>query len=281
MVDSGGARIHYQVFGNGPQAILLLPTWSIVHSDFWRHQVPHLARHYTVVAFDGRGNGASERPASPSAYGEQRFADDALTVLDEVGIERAAIVSVSLGASWGLILAATSGERVSAAVFIAPDLPLGPPHPAQALAYDTFDQPRVQYTGWSKWNRHYWIENWPGFLQFFFSKCFTEPNSAEEIEHFMGMGLETTPEVIIATVHGSSLTEAKAKRLASALACPTLVIHGARDEVTPIHCGEQLARIAGAESAFLPKSGHEPQCRSPAEVNRLLDQFLARHWGVG
>ena len=42
--------------------MLLLPTWSIVHSRHWKMQVPYLARHCRVLTFDGRGNGRSDRP---------------------------------------------------------------------------------------------------------------------------------------------------------------------------------------------------------------------------
>lgn len=279
-VSRDGVRLHYQVFGDGPRTILLLPTWSIVHSDFWRHQVPHLASRYTVVAFDGRGNGASDRPTDAAAYAETAFADDALAVLDELEVEQAAVISASQGCCWGLILATMSPERVSAAVFIAPDLPFGPPSAEQAPAYAAFDQPQVRYEGWSKWNRHYWHEDWPGFLDFFFSKCFTEPESAREIQHFVAMGQETTPDVIVATVEAPALTEGDAERLAASLTCPTLVIHGAGDEITPLHRGQELAKLAAAEMIVLPGSGHEPQCRVPEKVNRLLDEFLDRHYGA-
>ncbi len=48
----------------GEQTLLLLPPWAIVHSRFWKLQVPYLARHFRVITFDPRGNGASDRPAS-------------------------------------------------------------------------------------------------------------------------------------------------------------------------------------------------------------------------
>jgi len=86
--ERDGVRVHYEVFGEGGEVVLLLPTWSIVHSDFWRGQVSHLAAKHTVVTFDGRGNGASDRPAQASAYAERGFAEDALAVLDAIGIER-------------------------------------------------------------------------------------------------------------------------------------------------------------------------------------------------
>ena len=60
--ERGGVKLHYEVYGSGGPAILLLPTWSIVHSRHWKMQIPYLARHGRVVTFDGRGNGRSDRP---------------------------------------------------------------------------------------------------------------------------------------------------------------------------------------------------------------------------
>ena len=60
--DVGGVRIAYEVFGDGEQTILLLPPWAIIHSRFWKLQVPYLARHFRVVTFDPRG----QRPIGPA-----------------------------------------------------------------------------------------------------------------------------------------------------------------------------------------------------------------------
>ena len=67
-VERGGVRVFYEVYGKGERTVLLLPTWSIVHSRFWKAQIPYLARHLRVVTFDGRGNGRSDRPAGAHAY---------------------------------------------------------------------------------------------------------------------------------------------------------------------------------------------------------------------
>ena len=64
-VERDGVRTFYEVYGQGEPTVLLLPTWSIVHSRFWKMQVPYLARHHRVVVFDGRGNGKSDRPPLP------------------------------------------------------------------------------------------------------------------------------------------------------------------------------------------------------------------------
>ena len=67
-IERGDVRIFYEVFGMGDPTVLLLPTWSIVHSRLWKAQVPNLARHCRVITFDGRGNGQSSRPESADAY---------------------------------------------------------------------------------------------------------------------------------------------------------------------------------------------------------------------
>ena len=77
-VDRDGVRIAFEVYGSGEPTVLLMPTWSIVHSRQWKMQIPYLARHCRVVTFDGRGNGRSDRPERPADYDEAEFAADAL-----------------------------------------------------------------------------------------------------------------------------------------------------------------------------------------------------------
>ncbi len=68
-VERNGARVGYEVFGEGHEpTLLLMPTYCIVHSRIWKMQVPYLARHYRVITWDGVGNGRSDRPAEPGRY---------------------------------------------------------------------------------------------------------------------------------------------------------------------------------------------------------------------
>jgi pimeloyl-ACP methyl ester carboxylesterase len=60
-VQCDGVKIGYEVFGDGTPALLLLPTWTIIHSRFWKLQVPYLARHFRVITFDRPG---TWRPAT-------------------------------------------------------------------------------------------------------------------------------------------------------------------------------------------------------------------------
>jgi pimeloyl-ACP methyl ester carboxylesterase len=275
VVDRGGVPIHYQLFGEGGRALLLLPTWSIVHSDFWRNQVSHFAPHYRVIAFDGRGNGASGRPVRAEEYSDEAFFGDAVAVLHEAGVAQAAVFSVSAGANWQLMLAARRPDLVSAGVFIAPSLAIGETLPERAAAFAVFDEPQDSYDGWLKFNRHYWYANWVDFLRFFFAQCFTEPDSAGEIQHFIDMGLQTTPEVIAKTVDAPGLDRSETEALARKVKCPVLVIHGDHDAISSVTRGTELARLMGAQLVVMPEAGHEPQSRWPQEVNAILDDFLA------
>jgi pimeloyl-ACP methyl ester carboxylesterase len=280
-VRRSGQRIHWQEFGEGDRAVLLLPAWSIVHTDFWRHQVPHLAKRHRVVTFDGLGNGSSDRPIDPHLYGDLLFVEDAIAVLDATGTDTAAVAGLSAGAGWALALAANHPSRVSAAIFIGASVALAPGHPERVAAAAAFNTPQAAYEGWAKWNRAYWLRDFPGFLRFFFSKCFTEPNSDAQIEHFFRMGMETSPEALLATLGTpeQNLDAGRATECARSVRCRSLVIHGADDAISPVSRARELARLTGGELRVMPGVGHGPQCRFPDEMNTMMDAFLAVHAG--
>ena len=266
--ERGGVKLHYEVYGSGEPTVLLLPTWSIIHSRHWKMQIPYLARHCRVVTFDGRGNGRSDRPEA--GYEEREFAADALAVMDATGTGRAVIVSLSLGAQRALLLAAGHPDRVAGAVFIAPFTPLGsfdPPFP--------WDEELSTDEGWAKWNRRYWLRDYRGFLEFFFSQMFNEPHSTKPAEDCVGWGLETTAETLVATELGGKLGEEETRELCRRIRCPVLVIQGTADAITGQGCGIELAEAAGGDLVLLGGAGHGPHVRDPVKVNLLLRDFAA------
>jgi pimeloyl-ACP methyl ester carboxylesterase/predicted glycosyltransferase len=285
-VERDGVRSFYEVYGDGEPTVLLMPTWSIVHSRHWKMQVPYLARHCRVLTFDGRGNGRSDRPSEPDAYREEEFAADAIAVMDATATDRAVVVSLSRGAERSLQLAANHPERVDRMVFIAPALPL-PPATPRLQAMREFDEPRDDYTGWGKWNRHYWVEHYEDFLEFFFSQCFTEPHSTKQREDTVGWGLETDAETLVATQLAPRLLDEESVRaLVSRIDCPILVIHGSDDAIRPWASGARLAELASGALTILEGSGHMPHARDPVKVNLLLRDFIGpepppRNWVRG
>jgi pimeloyl-ACP methyl ester carboxylesterase/predicted glycosyltransferase len=269
-VERDGVRVHYEVYGSGEPTVFLLPTWSIIHSRHWKMQIPYLARHCRVLTFDGRGNGRSDRPES--GYDEREFAADALAVMDATATERAMIVSLSQGAQRALLLAAEHPDRVESAVFICPSVPLG--EAPQERVYP-WDEELDTDEDWAKYNRHYWLKDYRGFLEFFFSRMFTEPHSTKPIEDCVGWGLDTSPETLIATVLGEGLDPDATRELAGRVRCPVLVIQGSEDAITGPSRGIALAEAAGADLVMLEGSGHGPHVRDPVKVNLLLREFAA------
>jgi pimeloyl-ACP methyl ester carboxylesterase len=172
-----GVRVAYEVFGEADETLLLLAPWSIIHSRFWKLQVPYLARHFRVITFDGRGNGRSDRPDRVADYGAEVSAGDALGVLDATGTERCLLVAHCAAAGSALLLAANHPERVQGALFMSPALPISPPLPERTGL--SFDEPLPVYEGWAKANRHYWDQDFLGYLEFFFGRCYPEPHSTK------------------------------------------------------------------------------------------------------
>ena len=284
VVVRDGVSTFYEVYGEGETTVLLLPTWSLVHSRHWKMQIPYLSRHVRVVTFDGRGSGRSDRPREPLAYGEREFAADALAVMDATRTDQAVLVSLSLGSQRALLLAAGHPDRVRGCVFIAPSLPIAPGH-AYRTAH-SFEEALDTDEGWAKFNAMYWIRDYPGFVDFFISQCFTEPRSTKPTEDAVGWALETDGETLVAASSGATLSEVEVAELCARVRCPVLVIHGDEDAVSPLARAEALAASTAGTLVTMQGSGHFPHVRDPVKVNLLLRDFVVppsspREWVRG
>ena len=252
-VDRDGVKLHYEVFGAGSPTLLLLPAWNVVNARFWKAQVPYLARHFRVVTYDGPGNGRSSRPLDPAPYSCEAEGRSAVAVLDATGTDRAVLVSLSMGADWALWMAARHPERVLGSVFIGPSVALGEPEEPEG---PPFDEPYVSTEGWAKYNRHYWLDHFEDFLEFFFAQCFSERHSTKQIEDGVGWGLESTPEVLIAMERAPRPDEATVRGWCAASRCPVLVVHGDKDRISPLRSGRALAEATGGALVVVEGGGH-------------------------
>jgi pimeloyl-ACP methyl ester carboxylesterase len=107
-VDTDGLSLHAVTGGDGPP-LLLLPAWP----QFWycwRLVMPVLAEHFTVVAADVRGTGASAKPAT--GYDAATLAQDMATLMSNLGHETFAVAGYDLGMVVGYALAASHRHRV-------------------------------------------------------------------------------------------------------------------------------------------------------------------------
>ena len=272
-----GVDLAWSVYGAGAVTVLMMPTWSIVPARVWKAQVPYLSRHYRVVTFDGRGSGASSRPTGAATYANKEYAADALAVLDDAGVDRAAVVSLSAGGPWSVQLAADHPDRVLGLFAIGPACEWDRDQLAERAA--AFGRPPDQDAPAWRYNREYWLGGgYEDFLHWFFALMFPEPHSTKQIEDAVTWGLEVTPETLGDTsagrmamegAEGTDLTE-----LCSRIRCPVTVLHGSEDLIRPVSNGEDLARATGGTFILAEGSGHGPMARDPVMVNHEIRRFV-------
>lgn len=268
-IERDGIRIGYERFAGpaGARTVVLLTSWAIVHMRQWKGQVPFLAREFHVIAVEGRGNGAADRPVDPSAYLDHEAVEDVVAVLDATGTEHAVAIGLSLGARRALQLAAWHPERVDGVVAMGAALPWPLP--------PDFDEVRDRHEGWGKANRHYWKADYRGWVEFFASQIVTEPHSSKQWEDLVGWGLETDGETLACTATGVGEPTARdAEAVCRAVRCPVLVVHGDADAVTPYANGVAIAEWSGGSLVTIPGGGHAPTIREPVKVNLLLRDFV-------
>lgn len=114
-VDVNGARLWYDESGSGPAVLLL--HGGLGDSGLWEPVVPFLAERFRTIRTDLRFYGRSTGPNAPWSW-----QDDAIGVLDALGIERAAIVGLSMGGKLALDIALAYPHRLWAVAGVAPGL---------------------------------------------------------------------------------------------------------------------------------------------------------------
>jgi pimeloyl-ACP methyl ester carboxylesterase len=134
--DSNGQSIAFQVHGDGPLDLVLVPGFVSHVELIWEDPtvvrfLNRLISFSRLIVYDRRGQGLSDRPGRPATLEESM--DDLRAVIDAAGSRRAAIIGISEGGPVSALFAATHPSRVSALVIygtwarmlIAPDHPQG------------------------------------------------------------------------------------------------------------------------------------------------------------
>ncbi len=150
-VRSGGVSVAFQVVGDGPQDILMIPGWvSHLGLDWeeptWVRWCERMTAFARLVRFDKRGTGLSDRPQGVPTL-EERM-EDARAVVDAVGLERVHVLGWSEGGPLAVLLAVSHPERVLSLVLYgtqacfhrADDYPWGEPDYSIEQDLETIEQ---------------------------------------------------------------------------------------------------------------------------------------------
>lgn len=245
-----GTPLWYTTHGTGP-LVLLVPGQSLTHT-MWDDVWPVLARTHRVVLVDPRGTGRS-RSLGPTPLTTQLLADDLARVLDQLAGERAHVVGFSMGGRVAQAFALRPPDRLASLVLVATGPGRG--HEVarpQAATHALLTADRDALLG-------YFLT--PDYLA-------AHPEAAARV-------LPDVPRATTRAHFAASRAHGVWDQLPQ-ISAPTLVLHGADDELTPPGSARLLAeRIPGARLAVVPgRHGVLPE--SP-EALRLLQGWLAEH----
>jgi 3-oxoadipate enol-lactonase len=254
--------LHHEVAGEGPAVVFVHA--GICDSRMWDHQWQSLASGRRLLCYEMRGYGRS--PLPPEPYSSAR---DLLDVMDAVGIERAALVAVSLGGRVALEVALVEPARVSGLVAVGSGLP---GHDWSAAAREFFAAEdlaleRGDLDAASELNVRFWVD---GPRR---SRGQVDATVRDSVRQMQKRAFE---------LQLPSWEQAEEQPLAPDLADrlaeieqPTLVLVGADDQPDIHVIADQLVRTlpnVGFES--IPNAGHVPNMEQPEQFDRLVAAFL-------
>ncbi|WP_027008485.1 adenylate/guanylate cyclase domain-containing protein [Conexibacter woesei] len=245
---SGDLQIAYQVSGDGPLDLVLVPAflsnielaWDVPDLARFLHRLGTFAR---LIRFDRRGSGMSDRP--PGAAPLEDHLDDVLAVLDAVGSERAALIGHSEGCALATLFAATVPSRVRAMALMSP-IPRAVRGPGYEWAETAAEQePRIRAL-LANWGReadgsHPWGR---------FDDADGETRRALARLQRQSMSPSAAAEVL------RMLVRVDVRDVLPTVRCPTLVIRRTDDTfLDPRHSRYAADHIPGARYVEIPGSG--------------------------
>ena len=253
-----GITIDYEFFGPEGAPVVVLSHSLGSSSVMWAPQLPQLAEKYRVLCYDTRGHGGSSAPEG--AYSLDQLGDDALALLDGMGIAQVHWVGLSMGGMIGQNLALRQNGRLKSLTLC--DTSSQIPEAAQST-WD--DRIAIATSGGMEPLADSTMERW--FTAPYLAK---KPSAVDSIrEQF----LATPPAGFIGCCH--ALKTLNYLDQLHTIDVPTMIIVGAEDMGTPVAASEAMhARIPNSQLEILPQAAHLANVEQPELFSRALLGFL-------
>jgi 3-oxoadipate enol-lactonase len=260
--DLNGAKLYYQVSGEGDPLLLLHA--GVADSRMWDDQVGAFAQHYKVIRYDMRGYGQSAVPSGPVSNH-----DDVASLMGFLHVEKAYLVGQSYGGFVAIDFALAHPEMVSALILGAPNVS-GYEFSEEVRRFgaqedDLLDAGNI--TGATELNLRMWVDG---------PHRTPDQVDASVRERVREMQFHAFNLPIPDDAQWQPLIPPAIGRLDEIL-IPTLIIVGDQDVSEFLELADIVADgIAGAEKVVIPGVAHLPNMEKPAEYNRIVLGFLAR-----
>ena len=266
-----GTRIAYATCGAGPPLIWAASWTHHLELDWdspvWRPWIATLARRHTLVRYDWRGCGLSDREQVEFSF--EKFVEDLDAVIEAAGLKQLVLFGVSAGAAIGMTYAVRHPTRVSHLVLHASygrNRLAGSPTPQEDVE-ESQARSKVIELGWS--------DDTPAYGRFFTSLHMPDA-STEQFQSFANLLRRTTSLANnVALRQVFSLIDVQ--EIVPKVRCPTLVLHSRGDSVISFEQGRSVAGlIPGARFVPLESHNHILLDTEPAwqQLVEALDDFL-------
>jgi epoxide hydrolase 4 len=277
--DLGGLRLHYVTAGSGPLLLLLHGFPEFWYS--WRHQIPALAPHFTVVAPDLRGYNDSDKPPGVSSYSIRLLAADVQALVRFFGREKASVVGHDWGGAAAWAFAALYPQAVERLAV------LNCPHPGH-FQKKLFASLRQLRRSWYMFFFQIPLLPERNILsdpQFFARRVFRggayrkDVFSPEDLQEYARAISKPGAATAALNYYRAAFRDLLAGRLPRypRIGCDTLLVWGERDPALgkDLTLGHEAFVSGRFEVRYLPDCGHWTQQEQPEAVNRHLLEFLA------
>jgi pimeloyl-ACP methyl ester carboxylesterase/DNA-binding CsgD family transcriptional regulator len=248
--SSDGVRIAYATCGTGPP-IVKAANW-LSHLEFdlkspvWSHLIAELCRQHTLIRYDQRGCGLSDR--DPDEISFDAWQRDLDSVINASGVQRFALLGISQGASLAVAYAVAWPERVSHLVLYGGYARGKLKRSSDPRLHDEAETlVKLAELGWGQQN--------PAFRQFFTTQFI--PGGSPEQHHWFNEleRLTTTPRNAARIMR--VFNDIDVVDLLPQVQCPTLVLHASGDARVPFEESRLLASlIPGARFVPLESENH-------------------------
>lgn len=265
-VKANGITLNYDQQGSG-EPLILIPYLS-ADNTCYAFQVADYAKHLTCISVDLRGVGESDKP--DGEYSTELYADDIAAFIDAIGIARAHVSGLSLGAAIGMCLAAKHPEKVKTLSL----------HSAWTKS-DAYLETVVK--GWQIMARAY--DSVPTtVIEGMFPWCFTPEfyvTKPDVLEVCAGYVRSRPPMSVDGYIKQSNAVLAHdAEAQLSRITAPTQITFGRHDNVTSTRYAEPLqAAIRNSELYIFENAAHAPIYEVTEEFNQKTLEFLQQHSG--
>jgi len=268
IVTSDGVELHTESAGRG-SAILFVHEYAGDHRS-WEPQVRRFSRSHRCITYAARGYPPSGVPADSGAYSQRHAVDDAVAVLDGLGVEAADVVGISMGGFAGLHLAMQHPARVRALVVLGTGYGARPAEAQRFRAECEAIARLIEKAGMESFARRYL--SGPARVQF----QNKDPRGWEQLVRELG---EHAADGAVRTMLGVQRQRPSLYALEAELremGAPVLILAGDEDDGC-LETNLWLKRVIPRSGlAVLPKSGHTLNLEEPDLVNAFIADFLGR-----